>query len=116
MKEGRKYKIWVKDHGNTKGPAEHPRNKSPFHALADNFAHKERKLEKLDAKTDDGRWFIAIARAWMLRLDGDGARSFAMAWRLAESVGELSYFKREMAPIFMRRCFFFAMPEFFPQD
>jgi hypothetical protein len=119
MHEGRPFKVWTgpgKYRGDEKGSAEHPRNKSVFHALADDFARKERKLGQLDAKTDDARWFLAMARAWMLCLDGNGARSFAMAWRLAESVDQLSYFKREMAPIFMRRCIFLPAPEFFPHD
>lgn len=101
--------------GNEKdeGGKEHARNKCAFHARADNFACRERKLKKLDGKTDDGRWFNAMAKAWMLCLDGNGARSVAMAKNLASSVGELDYFKQKMFPIFMRRC---TDPEFIPHD
>jgi hypothetical protein len=119
MHEGRPFKIWapgVKLCGDPKGSAEHPRNKSIFHAMADNFVRKERELEKLDGETDDGRWFIAMVKAWMLCLDGYGARSVAMAKHLTASVDETDYFKREMFPIFMRRCIFLLAPEFTPHD
>jgi hypothetical protein len=108
-REGRAFEVSMDEklqRGNEKddGGKEHARNKSAFHARADNLARKERKLGKLDGKTDDGRWFIAMVKAWMLCLDGNGARSVAMARRLSASVGEEDYFKREMFPIFMRRC------------
>jgi hypothetical protein len=109
IRDGRPF---LKHCGNAKGSAaEHPRNESIFHAAADNFACKERELKKLDGKTDNGRWFIAMAKAWMLCLDGNGARSVAMARRLSASVGEEAYFKRVMFPIFMRRCNFLPAPD-----
>ena len=108
-REGRAFEVSMDEklqRGNEKdeGGKEHARNKSAFHARADNFACKERKLKKLDRKTDNGRWFNAMAKAWMLCLDGNGARSVAMARRLSASVGEEAYFKRVMFPLFMRRC------------
>jgi hypothetical protein len=118
MRKGRPFKIrWQgKQHGNEKGPKEHPRNKSAFHAMADDFARKERKLGKLDGKTDDGRWFNAMAMAWMLCLDGNSPASFAMAARLARSVNETAYFKQKMAPMFIGRCNFLPVPDFLPHD
>jgi hypothetical protein len=121
MRDGRPFEIvWMKtlekQHGDEKGSKEHPRNKSAFHAMADDFARKERRLGKLDGKTEDGRWFEAMAGAWMLCLDGNSPASFAMAARLATSVNEFAYFEQKMAPMFIGRCNFLPVPDFLPHD
>jgi hypothetical protein len=129
--DGRYFRIAMKKFSGRNDPddKEQWRNSHSSHALADNFCHKARKLERKlrdpsdaeDATSDqkDARWLALMAAAWRLVIGvySYQGSAFAAAADLADKAGEADFFRNFMAPMFFAHEFAgFHVPELIPKE
>jgi hypothetical protein len=79
-------------------PAEGWRNKSAFHADADDLLRKLRSKRKDPAKDPDAKWLDFMSWAWVICLERNASLE-DLAEYLADEVGEGAYFDSVVRPV-----------------